>query len=968
MHRSGTSLLADIVGKLGVYLGAEDELMPPSGNNVFGYYELDALRALNDQILNSFNGSWKKPVKVLTEKISPEYEKRAEEILDSLREKSEIIGFKDPRLALTIDFWSKLSTGNEYLYIYRHPISTAKSISKAENLHISKAFKLWREYNEAILEFLKDKKFLIVKYEDILKQPQLEVARIIEHLNLNPTGKQVQLSFDSVMPVVNHFGQEENMKDIRSGGKEEILFGRLLDLSNSQKKHEKLRIKLAKPSFEKIVENYKTKIKQLDELVYNREIFYKHLNDRLLKLEDEKVVLGNSLEGKFREIERLHEDVRSAHKDMLLRESYLKAIIKDLKVQNQQLNSRTWKIFFNLRLRVVRIVRIINKVLSFSMVKKLFTLTNVYRSLGVEGVKILFKNKLNKLEDYPVDKFVIEYLTWQKKREPKTRSKKTTSEDVKFSIIIPVWNVDPTLLKKAIYSVKRQRYTNWEICIYDDESTNIATLDYLKSIENKDPKIKVKYGTENLNISNATNKALEMASGEYVLFLDNDDSIAPHTLNEIALVLKANPKTDVVYYDEDIMLMNDLRVKPILKPDWSPETLDSIMYLAHSTYRKSLVDKLGGMRAGFEGSQDYDFALRVTEKTQNIVHIPKILYHWRRIPGSTADVYEGKDYAKKAAVKALKESIRRRTLKAEIFDGLTAPSNRFKYKVHDRPLVSIIIPTRNMVKYLKDCIESIENNTEYKNYEIIVVNNQSDDKTILKYFKKVSERHTILDYDQEFNYSAINNFAVSKAKGDHVLLLNNDIKIINKEWLESMLEFSQQREIGAVGALLFFEDDTIQHAGCAVGIGGVAGHFYKYSRLGDSNMNVSLDFPKIIHNVSAVTGACLMIKKKLYMQVGGLDEKFKVAFNDIDFCLKVLNAGYRNIYTPFAQLYHYESKTRGYEYLDPSQQLRFTNEVNHFKKKWKSFLNEGDPYYNPNFTRENEFGYLLTSEEKTSNN
>jgi O-antigen biosynthesis protein len=451
-----------------------------------------------------------------------------------------------------------------------------------------------------------------------------------------------------------------------------------------------------------------------------------------------------------------------------------------------------------------------------------------------------------------------------------------------------------------------------------------------------------------------------MATGDYVLFLDNDDALSPYALFEIAQRINEKPETDIVYYDEDIMLMNDLRVKPLLKPDWSPETLDATMYVAHAAYRRSLVNKLGGMRKGFEGSQDYDLILRARDLTDKIEHISKVLYHWRRIPGSTADFYEAKTSPEKVAIKALKESVKRRKLKAKVEKGLTAPSFRFKYKIDGNPLVSIIIPTRNMKKYLKQCINSVVDKTAYKNYEIIIVDNQSDDEETLKYFDKIrSEKIRILNYDDEFNYSAINNFAVKQAKGSHVLLLNNDTKVINPDWLESMLEFSQQNEIGAVGALLYFPDETIQHAGCAIGIGGVAGHLYKYSRMGEHHMNVSLDFPKIIHNVSAVTGACLMIKKDIYLEVGGLEEKrLKVAFNDIDFCLKVTEKGYRNIYTPFASLYHYESKSRGYEYEDPTQQFRFEREVMYFLDRWRKFLGKGDPYYNPNFTRENEFGEL----------
>lgn len=647
----------------------------------------------------------------------------------------------------------------------------------------------------------------------------------------------------------------------------------------------------------------------------------------------------------------------------LEREAYLVKRIKELQQQNQLLSTRSWKFYRRIQLKVVFIVRFLDKFSTLKLFRKLGTLFKVFRYLGIPGIVLILKNKFGKTENYPIDKFVVDYLHWQRVVEPKLfkkSNKQKKKKELTISIITPVWNISPSLLRKTIDSVRNQTYKNWELCLYDDASSKVETVDYLREIEGTSDRIKIKFGKKNLNISLATNEALKMATGDYVLFLDNDDTLSPHALDEIIHRINQKPETDVIYYDEDIMLMNDLRVKPILKPDWSPETLDSTMYIAHATYRKSLVDKLGGMRKGFEGSQDYDLVLRARDLTNNIEHISKILYNWRRIPGSTADFYEAKTSPQEAAVKALEESIKRRKIKAKVEKGLTAPSFRFKYQIEGNPLVSIIIPTRNMKEYLKRCIDSVVEKTDYKNYEIIIVNNQSDDLETLNYFKEISSKKIrIIDYDDEFNYSAINNFAVQQANGKHVLLLNNDTEVIDGEWLESMLEFSQQKEIGAVGALLYFPDDTIQHAGCAIGIGDVAGHFYKYSRMGEHQMNVSLDFPKIIHNVSAVTGACLMIKKEIYLEVGGLEEKgLKVAFNDIDFCLKVLTKGYRNIYTPFASMYHYESKSRGYDYENLEKQLRAEKEVLFFQRKWSKFLKDGDPYYNANFTSENEYGEL----------
>lgn len=535
---------------------------------------------------------------------------------------------------------------------------------------------------------------------------------------------------------------------------------------------------------------------------------------------------------------------------------------------------------------------------------------------------------------------------WLKEAKKEGRRLKPT---VKVSIVMPVYNIEPKFLAASIKSVKDQVYGNWELCIHDDASTNQETITYLQHIrKQKDERIKISFGKKNGHISHATNQALKLATGEFVLFMDNDDVLSPVALSEIVRTIGQNRDVDLIYYDEDLMTPEGRRIYPIFKPKYSPDTLLSIMYMAHSTYRRSLVEEVGGMRVGFEGSQDYDLALRVVEKAKDIVHIPHILYHWRQAPGSTAIQYDEKGYAHTSAVKALKDAIKRRKLEAKLEEGLTKVSFRVKYKIKNKPLISIIIPTKNHKEDVRKCIKSIKEKTDYKNYEIIIVDNNSDEKESLEYFEKLSKEYTVLKYPKKFNFAAINNFAVDQAKGDHVLLLNNDTEVITNDWLTSMLEFSQKDDVGVVGAMLLFPDDTFQHAGCVLGLGGVAGHIYVGHPKIQHGM---LDRTLTIHNTSAVTGACLMVKKSIYKEVGGMDEKLEVAFNDIDFCISVRERGYKNIYTPFAQLYHYESKSRGYEDT-AEKQLRFKKEIDYMETKWGDVL-VNDPYYNPNLSLEN---------------
>lgn len=524
-----------------------------------------------------------------------------------------------------------------------------------------------------------------------------------------------------------------------------------------------------------------------------------------------------------------------------------------------------------------------------------------------------------------------------------------------ISIVVPVYNPVEQLLIDCIDSVRRQSYQNWELCIADDKSTEIYVREVLEKYVALDSRIKVIYREVNGHISEASNSAIELAKGEWVALLDHDDLLHEHALFHVVDVLNTNTGVEFVYSDEDKINANGDRVDPHFKSDWNLDLLYSQNYVSHlGVYKRDILNKVGGFRVGYEGSQDYDLLLRYSREIDhnNIVHIPKILYHWRMIEGSTAMGAGEKSYTTDAGIKALEDHFK--ALNKDVTVDMGKHDNIYKvnWSIIDEPLVSLIIPTYNGYEITKQAIDSILNKSTYKNFEILLVDNNSDEQQALDYFDeiKMHEKVSVLRYPHPFNYSAINNFALEYAKGEIIGLINNDVEVINPEWLTEMVSHAQREDIGCVGAMLYFENDTIQHAGVITGIGGVAGHSHKHFRRNSHGYFSRLN---IVQNLSAVTGACLLVRRSVYEEVNGLNEEdLTVAFNDVDLCLKVQKAGYRNLWTPYAELYHYESISRGTE-DNPAKVKRFNNEVEYMKKNWLNELRH-DRYYNPNLTMERE--------------
>ena len=519
-----------------------------------------------------------------------------------------------------------------------------------------------------------------------------------------------------------------------------------------------------------------------------------------------------------------------------------------------------------------------------------------------------------------------------------------------ISILVPCFNTPKSYIDALIDSVIDQVYGKWQLCLADGSNDKEKTQ-YLQGAALRDKRISYKKVGKNLGIVGNTNEALTIAKGEYIAFMDHDDVLSPYALSEVALVLSNNLKCDLVYSDED-KLSDDGKTRqlPFFKPDWSPELLLGVNYITHFVVaRKSIVDEIGGLRAGFDGAQDYDFLLRFTEKTIHIKHIPKILYHWRLAQGSTAKNVSEKDYADTAGRRALEDAVKRRGINADVVEIPERPTNyRLKFNLPTKqPKVSIIIPFKDKPELLKQCVGSILNKTTYKNYELILVSNNSKEKDTHDYLKELKRnKHCkVFIWDHPFNYSKVNNFGREQATGEYLVLLNNDTEVITSNWLEELIGMASQSGIGEVGALLHYPNKTIQHAGVVLGMTGMAGHVFR-NRL--SSDWTDFGMPAWPRNYLAVTAACVAIETKKYDEVGGLDETFTIAGNDVALGIRLHEAGYRNVYWPFAELIHYENVSVG------SYQNVPKLDYDHSLEYYRPYMNWHDPYFNQNLDLMNE--------------
>ena len=580
------------------------------------------------------------------------------------------------------------------------------------------------------------------------------------------------------------------------------------------------------------------------------------------------------------------------------------------------------------------------------------------RYLRLYGMHALIKKAEEKVAGWkdrplPYQKWLLLHLPTETQLQQQ-RKKKFDYQPC-FSIVVPLYKTPKEYLEQMIESVEKQTYENWELCLSDGSGPASPLKDILRQYTKKDKRIRVVEHERSLQISENTNAAIGCAKGDFLVFMDHDDVLCSHALYACVEALNKNPKLEVLYSDEDKMTMDGHKFfQPHFKPDFNLDLLCSVNYICHLfVAKRDFAKKVGLLRREFDGAQDYDFILRCVEATDQIYHIPQILYHWRSHEDSTAENPESKSYAFEAGRQAVQAHYDRLKVKAEVVCGEYPGLYRTKYKFQEKPLISIIIPNKDHIEDLQRCMDSIDTKSSYRNYEYIIVENNSTEEKTFSFYKKLEEENEnvhVVYWKGDFNYSEINNFGVGYAKGQYLLLLNNDTEIINSNCLEELLGYCMRPDVGIVGSRLYYGDDTIQHAGVVIGFGGIAGHCFVQQPRSSSGY-----CHRIIcaQDYSAVTAACMLVKRSVFEEVGGLTSELQVAFNDIDFCLKVRRAGYLIVYNPYAELYHYESKSRGLEDT-PEKVERFNREIAAIERRWPEILKNGDPYYNPNLSLETQ--------------
>ncbi|MBQ9134576.1 MAG: glycosyltransferase family 2 protein [Lachnospiraceae bacterium] len=585
-----------------------------------------------------------------------------------------------------------------------------------------------------------------------------------------------------------------------------------------------------------------------------------------------------------------------------------------------------------------------------------------YKRNGFKATLFRAKTKLLRQPDNNYNQWRKRYLITAEELEAQ---RKTVFENApKFSIVIPLYKTPEKYLCEMLDSIIDQTYTNWELCLSDGSGKEGTLKPLLENYRNRDARIRFCVSEESLKIADNTNVALAMTTGDYIVFADHDDIMPPEALYECAKAIVADESIDMIYSDEDkVDMAGKTYFEPNFKPDINIDLLRSMNYICHlCVVKKELLHKAGMLRGEFDGAQDYDFILRCVEKAEHIHHIPKVLYHWRCHLDSTASNPESKVYAFEAGKRALEEHYRRVGIPAKVEHSNYYGMYHTVYEWEEKPLISVLIPNKDHIADLKKCIDSLVEKSTYRNFEIVIIENNSVEEETFAYYGELTGKTYAPDKAQEgmyrdvtvrvvtwkdaFNYSAINNFGAKHAKGEYFLLLNNDTELISPDTLQEMLNYCMREDVGIVGAKLNYEDDTIQHAGVVIGFGGIAGHTF----IGSSRYDLGYQGRIVCaQDYSAVTAACLLTDRASFKAVGGLTEELQVAFNDIDYCMKVRALGKLVVYNPYAELYHYESKSRGLEDT-PEKVARFNREIAAFQERWPDILKSGDPYFNPNLS------------------
>ncbi len=976
MHRSGTSLTASLLQSAGIDVG--DRLMGKNTGNDKGHFEDLDFVEFHQSVLRSQGISvagWTEQNKI---QVQQQYLAKAQNLILARKELA-IWGWKDPRTTLFLDFWSQLIPNAKYIFIYRSPWEVIDSLFRRGDVvfrdNPNFAVQQWCNYNQAVLDF----------YQDHRDQSLLiEIGSVIQNCDLVELIKQkfdLELRSPESLYEPTLFTVDSNAYYRKALISQ--FFPQAIDIYSQleQQADRSSPISLEQPA----VELTQAWILQ-DWIDLKRALSEKRKAETELTQAQQQLEsltqTQQQLDATTAQLTQTQQQLDATTAQLTQTQQQLDATTTELTQTQQQLHiaqdqlSQSQKQLHIAQMQTEQYKLLVVAMESSKFWKLRKWWFDVKQKSNVAAVDTLYQNYLishNKLPSLEQAAMVnidgeipvsdnLQYQKWLVGNYPKSAEIKKMKQaclakayQPLISLIVPVYNPDEDFLRQAIESILEQAYTNWELCLADDCSSKPHVKSVLEEYARQDDRIKVVYRAKNGHICRTSNSALELATGEYIALLDHDDLLPPHALAKVVELLNEHPEADFIYSDEDKVDEQNIHKDPFFKPDWCPDSFLARMYTCHlGIYRRSLVTEVGNFRVGFEGSQDYDLVLRVTEKTDKIFHIPDVLYHWRIHRQSTAATSDAKPYAANAAQKALTEAIERRGEPGKITTRSNFPGvYTVRYQIKEPKLVSIIIPTKDLASTLDVCLKSIFTQTTYPNYEVVVIDNGSTEAETFKclqfWHQQQPKRFSCHAYNVPFNYSEINNYAVKKAQGDYLLFLNNDTQVITPDWLEGMVEQAQRPSIGAVGSLLLYPDDTIQHAGVVLGVGGVAGHSHKHLHVSQPGY---ISQAASTNNYSAVTAACLMCRREVFAAVGGFEEQLAIAFNDVDLCLKIASRGYRNIYLPHVVLYHYESKSRGYENT-PEKQMRFAGEINYMKEKWQQICDR-DPCYNPHLTKNHE--------------
>jgi glycosyltransferase involved in cell wall biosynthesis len=1001
MHRSGTSVVARLLNMMGAYFAPERVELPVTTANPKGYWERRDVINLNEDILTALGITWDNIHQFksadMTSDIQTRFESLAREIILGLDANRPWM-LKDPRLCLLLPFWQPLFEIPVCVYVHRSPLQVAQSLKKREGFPLMLGIALWEKYNLQGLANSADMPRILVSHEEIIKNPVATVNKLyqdlldceIQGLRL-PSDKEIQAFID---PSLFHEHGNVQLQSTYINSQQTLLFDAFEKGSIFQEPLPNLSqgaAEILQAYNNQLVATEQTLQYQQDIAQQNEQIsdFQKQLEELKQSLQTQKAEKAekakyqaqaasyrNQLSELDNKTQPLQTQLTSTQKTLSEKEQntqklmyWIRGLDHDIKAI---FNSLTWR-SGNLMTQIA---------LKFMFKKAGQTAQDHVQDIFAEIAAWNLSDQSGEIQQVlPTEQQIKtssgfskviqprSYQSWIKNYD--TLTQKTVKQMQRLikewdappfiSIVMPTYNTEEKLLRAAIDSVLQQIYPNWELCIADDASTKGHVRRILEEYAERDKRIKLKFRSENGHISAASNTALELVNGEFVAFLDHDDMLTRHALFWVAKDILDYPDAMLWYSDEDKINKKGSRFNPYFKSDWNPDLFLSHNLITHlAVYRKTLIDDIGGFREGYEGAQDYDLVLRAIEQISpaQIRHIPRVLYHWREVAGSTASRPDEKPYAIIAAQKAISEHLERRNIKARVTESPDILGTlRVQYALPiNLPLVSLIIPTRNSLKFLSRCVESILDKTDYENYEILIINNNSDDPATLDYMQQLekNDKARIIDYPHPFSYADMNNQAVEQAQGEIIGLINNDLEVINSDWLSEMVSHAVRPEVGAVGAKLWYPNNTLQHGGVVLGIGGVAGHAHKGFPRGHVGY---FGRAALIQNFSAVTAACMVMRKANFLAVGGLDaEHLGTALNDVDLCLKMNEHNLRIVWTPYAELYHHESASRGYEDT-PEKKARYEKERAYMKSRWPQFL-MADPAYSPNLSLEAEdFAY-----------